>query len=269
MQLLNCTSVLDEYTLAHGPEVPLESALILLQDLKRWGGNGPLAHTRALSGGDVYLLDSVLGPVVVKRKREQQLKGLLARAGMREAQLRRSYRLGIDADAAGLYTPEALLYAECRNGLGLDTYVVNRFVDGVNPWSLLQDAAVADTMLGAIGQQLARWHAAGLRHRDLKGPNILYQMTARRVLFLDLAGVHEYHELPPLRVRAQDLGRLQSGAMSGGLTHEQWQLLLCSYLRELRARGHHVLDLQGFCDEIQRFVHNKLRRYRRLNRPVY
>lgn len=262
--------ILDKYRLFFpGKTVPMQQALAWLDQLWLWPLDRALPGAEALSAGQVFRLDSPFGPVVVKRRFETGMKGALARTPLREPQLQRSFRLGQLALASGLHTPEPLLYAERKQGLGLETLVISRFEAGVQPWTLLAQEWQASRMLDSLGRELANWHAAGLRHRDLKGPNLLYQATTGTSILLDLAGVHEVGLGLTQRIRARDLARLRSGALSAGINVEQWQRLLAAYLRQSSLRGSAIVDRSDFLGSIERFVQRKLQHSQRHNKSVY
>jgi tRNA A-37 threonylcarbamoyl transferase component Bud32 len=269
MQILGNTRVLDEYRLSAGKAVPFAQVLQWLELVGRWDYRLMLPGASALSAGEVFRLDSDLGPVVIKRKLEGGVKGMLVRSGLRESQLGRSFRMGMVAMNAGLTTPEPLLYAERSAGRAVETIVINRFEAGVQPWTLLAQEWLAPRMLESLGRELANWHAAGLRHRDLKGPNLLYQGAFGRSILLDLAGVHEAGAELSLRIRARDLARLRSGALSAGIKPAQWQRLFDAYLRQSCLRGSTIVDDSEFLGSIERYVQRKLQRNQRLNKPVY
>lgn len=269
MQILGTTRVLDEYRFSAGKDVTVEFVLLLMQRLRRWSPGQPLPEAQPLSAGEVYKFDTALGPVVLKRKVESGLKGALARSQLREPQLHRSFRMGGLAVAAGLHTPEPLLYAERNLGAGIEALVVNRFDPGVQPWSFLPQPWLATPMLQSLGTELANWHAAGLRHRDLKGPNLLYQPATGTSILLDLAGAYEHPEGLSLRLRAQDLARLRSGALTAGIRPEQWQRLLDAYLHQATRRGVPIADSRDFPGCIEHYVRRKLARNQRLARPAY
>lgn len=263
------TRILDKYRLSLGRAVPVQQALAWLEQLRQWPLHRAMPGAEPLSAGEVFRLDSALGPVVVKRKVETGIKGALARWQLREPQLQRSFRLGMRALEAGLHTPEPLLYVERSCGLGLETFIISRFDMGVHPWTLLAQEWLAPRMLDSLGRELGNWHAVGLRHRDLKGPNLLYQATTGSSILLDLAGVRESGVGLSQRIRAQDLARLRSGALSAGISLEQWQRLLSAYLRQSSLRGSAIIDNTGFFGSIDRFVQRKLQRSLRDNKPVY
>lgn len=262
--------VRDEYLLSPVPAVSVALALQWLDQARRWRQRRALPGAVALSAGEVFRVDSDLGPVVIKRKLEQGFKGLMVGARLREPQLQRSFRLGLKACAAGLHTPEPLLYAERSQGLQIETILVTRFDPGLQPWALLQQEALAPALLQSLGHELADWHAAGLRHRDLKGPNLLYQPATATSILLDLAGVQDMDGAPvSAAVRARDLGRLRSGAVSAGITGAQWQCLLAAYIARSALRGCVLRDDVALAGAIERFVQRKLQRYDRLNKPVH
>jgi tRNA A-37 threonylcarbamoyl transferase component Bud32 len=260
--------ILDEYRFRPGEGVAAEQASSWLERLRCWPPSAPLPGREALSAGDVFRLDLGDGAVVLKRKRESGVKGLLALAGLREPQLLRSFRLGQQVLAAGLHTPQPLLYAQRRLGAGIETLLITRFVPGVAPWTLLEQDWLAPPMLDSLGSELASWHAAGFRHRDLKGPNLLYQSATGGSVLLDHAGVSFHGSRLSLQHRAQDLARLRSSALAAGIVSGQWQRLLASYLRRSRLLGSAILDDRDFLGSIEHFVQLKLARCRKLNKPL-
>lgn len=271
MQVLHPqVGIVDACRLSYGRNVTPEQALLWLDCTARLAAGAQPADcgASALSGGEVWRLETADGPVVVKRKFESGIKGWLVRAGLRQSQLHRSFRLGLKALALGLSTPEPLLYAERRLGEGVETIVVNRFEQGLRPWTLLQ-APVASRMLESLARQLAQWHAAGLRHRDLKGPNLLYQPATDTSVLLDLAGVQQTHSHLDRDRRAFDLGRLRSGAIGAGMTPSQWQCFFNAYVQQSAVLGCSVDDNGDLPAAIERFVRRKLQRYAKLDKPVF
>lgn len=269
MQILGNIRVLDEYSLSAGSAVPFAQVLQWLEQARRWDQREILPGATALSAGEVIRIDSYLGPVVVKRKLESGVKGMLVRSGLRESQLGRSFRMGTLAMEAGLNTPEPLMYAERRIGLAVETIVITRFEAGIQPWTMLAQEWLAPRMLESLGQELANWHAAGLRHRDLKGPNLLYQVAVGRSVLLDLAGVQQVGVDLSLRIRARDLARLRSSALGAGVKPAQWQRLFDAYLRQSCLHGSAIGDDSEFLGNIDHYVQRKLQRNQRLNKPVY
>jgi|GEM_PF-1026307 hypothetical protein len=257
------------YTLAFSPEVSPSLALEWLKLVQQWKRNSPLADSVRLSAGEVFRRESPVGPIVIKRRYEEGLKGLLVLLRLRETQLHRSYRLGLKALDNNLNTPAPLCYIVARRGLGYETILINRLAEGLNPWMVLPNRRLATRMLESLGRELANWHASGLRDRDLKGPNLLFNPKSCIQTILDLAGVHEFRPVPSLRIRANDLGRLHTGGRSAGLEPAQWKLLLDAYLEQSEKRGIAVDDTETFFGMIERYVSRKLRRNLRRNRPIY
>jgi hypothetical protein len=75
--------------------------------------------------------------------------------------------------------------------------------------------------------------------------------------------------MPGAHVRAQDLGRLRSGALAAGMTSRQWQHLLDAYCQQASLQGCDLRHDVAFHTAIDAFVQRKLQRYGKLNKPVY
>lgn len=270
MQSLANTRVLDEFVLACVPQLPFEVALNWLERIRHWPAAASLEDAQPLSAGEVYRMESELGPVVVKRRFETGLKGLLVRPHLREPQLQRAYRLGLAAVEKGLRTPAPLFYASRHVRFGLEeTVLIATLARGRNPWEFLSDVVHSCRMLEGLGRELANWHTAGFRHRDLKGPNLLYDETSDGPTFLDLAGAHEAQPCPSLRMRAHDIGRLKTGASSFGISHAQWCLLLDAYLEQSGRNGHGISRFRTFYKMIEKYVRSKLHRNIKNKRPIF
>lgn len=69
----------------------------------------------------------------------------------------------------------------------------------------------------AAADAIARMHAAGVRHRDLKASNVLVDGTGERVWIMDLDGARRVSRGPSLAGRARDVGRLVTSYFAVGL----------------------------------------------------
>lgn len=220
-----------------------------------------------LSDGQVFRLDSPLGAITIKHKHYRGLKGFLSRLGLRETPLRRSYRLGCLARQRGLHTPTPLACLQKKTLTGIRTFLITRFLEAGRPWRMLEaPAEEVETMLSVIGHEVAAWHLNGLRNRDLKGPNLLYDNKQHELYIIDLDGTHEIRPIPGLEVRARDLARLKAGAMATGLDDRRWQKLLDAYLQAYPAHGTAAPPRETLTAIIDARASRKFRRYQRQNR---
>lgn len=128
-----------------------------------------------------------VGPVVVKQFRHDSLRPRLARQ-WKGSKARRSFATARALAAAGIDTPEPLLWAESIQASGPAWYVC-RFLDGTEaryPFRALAAGALerdfpdltAGDLLAAAAEAARRLHAAGFWHRDLSAGNLLLHRGA-------------------------------------------------------------------------------------------
>ena len=235
----------------------------------RWCTSGRLDEAMPLSGDELIRVESPLGSLVFKREVEQGLKGAVGALGGREPRLERSFRVGLFALEQGLRTPEPLAVIRRKNGLSVESVLVTRFVRGEDPWPRLARVRVErDTLLQDLGGELARWHAAGLRHRDLKAPNLIYSRDEPHgIWILDLVGARIVGS-PSQAMRARDLGRLRASARAAGVREDDWSKLVEIYLEGCEACGAPVQAPGRFQTAIESWASKKLVRNRRRGRPL-
>ncbi len=244
------------------PSVTPELARHFLEELWHWREGNEL--------GAIRVEASPVGQVVLKHEFEHGWKGVVGVLGGREPRLVRAFRIGLLACSKGLRTPEPLLVIRCEKGLRLECLLVMRHVEGDDPW--LRVAAVRSerrTLLADLAREIARWHAAGLRHRDLKAPNLLYdsRRESRGPWILDLVGAHEVGH-PSLAMRARDLGRLRASARAAEVREDDWALFRDAYVRACAELGTPVANAGRFEQAIERWASKKLARNRRRRRPL-
>ncbi|MEZ6139075.1 MAG: lipopolysaccharide kinase InaA family protein [Zavarzinella sp.] len=95
-------------------------------------------------------------------------------------------------------------------------------------------------VLDQLAQHIGLFHATGLSHGDLKGPNILlsHQQGALRLYLIDLVAVRRVHRLP-FRTRCQELARLNVSLMSlNRLRNSDRLRILRIYLNRTREQSH-------------------------------
>lgn len=203
-----------------------------------WLSGDALPDGQILGHDFVYRIRTQTHLIVAKRVIERGAKALLTLAGIRQPALLRAFTMGTSALSQGLSTPEPLALFMTRGLARPEAVLITSFATGAHPHDLLADPAFApQTMLEQLGTEIARWHACGLRNRDLKGPNILYDSLQQQVHIIDLAGVHQCLPVPSTLIRAKDLGRLKASLMGSGLSEAFWQNLLTAYLGESHDRG--------------------------------
>src|SRR5690606_12722459 len=108
------------YTLAFSPEVSPSLALEWLHLLQQCQRDASLPPAERLPAGEVFRLESALGPLVIKRRYAEGLRGLRVLLRLRETQRHRSYRLGLKALHNKLNTPAPLCYISTRRGMGYE-----------------------------------------------------------------------------------------------------------------------------------------------------
>ena len=178
----------------------------------------------------VGVVDTPLGPAVVKDVARRKPTFVRRRRATRLFDL--ALRLG--ATGAETAQPWAALLPRSRGpALFLAEFVR---LPTLSTW--LRVGAPGDrAQVGeALAHTVARLHRGGLRHRDLKGANVLLDPgDPPRVVLLDLDGVRARWEPLgpyPVRVRARDLARLRLSlglAPRAEVFAQVWEPLLACY----------------------------------------
>ena len=259
----------EDWKVVYTSDVPANQLLAWLELAKHWTPEQGPACGERLGNGQVFRLQSSLGTIVIKHKQCHGFKGFLSRLGLRELPLRRSFRLGCLARQRGLHTPTPLACFQQKTQTGFRSFLITRYLEAGKPWQMLEaPQAEVDAMLASIGREVAAWHLNGLRNRDLKGPNLLYDKQQHLLYIIDLDGTHACGSTPRLEICGRNLGRLKAGACAAGLSDSRWQTVLDAYLQEYLARGSQPPSQAALCAIINARAARKLRRYQRQNRPI-
>lgn len=144
----------------------------------------------------------------VKRRR--------GRSGRRA--LERSLRVGLHLEAHGLRAGRALaVLRRPAPGGGEHTWLVSGLLAGEDLDRALAaaDEAGRAELSRRVGRLVAALHAAGVRQRDLKAPNVLVDVGTPTLV--DLEGMAVRHGGLGRRLRAKDLGRLAASYLALGL----------------------------------------------------
>ena len=145
----------------------------------------PAAAARTLHWGRNYLWVGDwpgVGAVVVKQFRHESPRARL-RKRLGGSKARKSFAVARALRAAGVLTPEPLLWADSRAARG-PSWFVTRLVEGVEARYPLRALAAgrleaehpdlaAGELLDGLGRAAARIHDAGVWHRDLSAGNLL------------------------------------------------------------------------------------------------
>jgi len=242
------------------PSIPADLAREWRASCSNWFG----VARRPVPGAETHerlaLIDTPVGTAVAKLERsESSWKRSLHRLGPREPRSLRAFRLGTELRARDLATPEPLAAWASRGGAVL----VTRFVAGESPWEFLRAersrrsassipiphpprggtegaragfAPEVELLAALLCGALAKLHAAGYRHRDLKAPNLLLTPEADgpRVCWLDLDGLARAAPVGE-RTRLRDLARIAASldsraAHAAGIRQGAWPCFVRAYL---------------------------------------
>jgi len=221
----------------------------------------PLPHAPAKS--ELALVESPLGRLVAKRMRGRGLRGTLARLGLARGRAARAFRLAAELTARGLATPEALAVLP----LGDAQVLLTRHVEGPHPWEFLAGGGDARTLAATLARELARLHAAGFRHRDLKASNLIVHgaQASPTIVWTDLDGLAPRASVGR-RLRTRDLARLSMSFESGparavGVRADLWPALAHAYLAAAFAREPRASELEQLLVATRRWRERAIRRH--------
>jgi tRNA A-37 threonylcarbamoyl transferase component Bud32 len=224
-------STLGPVRVRYASEVPEAEARAWLSAFRVEFGGALRPLPRAPDKAHVALLDSALGPLVVKRERVRGLKRTLVRRGLRGFRSEEAFEKGLAFAAAGFATAQPIACFGARAGVA--ACLITRYVDGLDPWRFVAEsrepAAVRRRVVEALAQLVAELHAAGFRHRDLKAPNLLLREDAGKLVVhvIDLDGLERPRSVSNA-VRIRDLARLcvsfdSDAARAAGVELADWK----------------------------------------------
>lgn len=228
-----------------------------------WFGPGRVPLPGAPTKTELALVDSPLGRLVAKRVHVRGLRGALARLGLASGRAGRAFRLAAALSARGLATPEALAVLPVADAQVLLT----RHVEGPHPWEFLAAGGAPRALVQALARELARLHAAGFRHRDLKASNLIVHgpTEAPTIVWTDLDGLSE-RPVIGARLRTRDLARLSLSfesvaARAAGVRADLWPELAHGYLCAALQREPDAGELERLLGATRRWREGAIRRH--------
>lgn len=250
--------------------VPPELARAWAREWPGWFGPARVALTGAAGKSWLARVETPLGPVVAKRARERGWKRSLLALGARRPRCERVFRTAEELREHGLPTPEPLAVL----GRPGETVLVTRLVEGVGTWELARATARHVRMLACLAAGIARLHAAGYRHRDLKASNLLFQRAGDEAepVWIDLEGVSFRGTVEP-HLRARDLARLctsfaSAEARTAGIRADAWPALVRLYLEHALGRAPLAPEVDRFLARTRAWSDRNIRRHLAADRPV-
>lgn len=202
----------------------------------RWFGPDSRRLPRAPRKDQLTLLETELGSVVAKRYPLHGWKRRLVRLGARPSRAERAYRNAEALLARGFATPEPLAVL----GRPEEAVLVTRFVAGQGLFESWPEESGPERPIEqgieSLAHGIARLHAAGFRHRDLKASNLLLGPSddGHELVWTDLDGLRRLGTVDARR-RARDLARLATSfeslaARAAGVRAGHWPTLVRAYL---------------------------------------
>jgi tRNA A-37 threonylcarbamoyl transferase component Bud32 len=227
------------------PEVPIDLVRRWAAEWMRWFGPERTPLAGAAEKAWIARVETPLGTVVAKRSSAAGWKRTLVALRARTPRADRAFHAGRALLAHGLATPAPLAVL----GRPDDRVLVTRHVEGSGPWELLARSCPTaplpplPPLMLALAAALARLHAAGFRHRDLKASNVLLTGApdSPQVCWTDLDGLRHVGTAEP-RLRARDLARLgtsfeSAAARLAGVRAHHWPELVRAYLAAALGRA--------------------------------
>src|SRR5262245_7567949 len=263
------TRGLDEPWVA-APSLPAELGRAWMRDWTGWFGPGRVGLPCAPEKDWLALVETPIGPVVAKRERGRAWKRSLAALGALPPRTERAFRLAKELREAGLPAPEPLAVL----GTPGKSALVVRYVEGAGPWHLAPEVATRERLLACLAEGIARLHAAGFRHRDMKASNVLLVRAGveLELVWVDLDGLAWRGTVEP-HVRARDLARLctsfaSAEARAAGVRADAWPELVRRYLVFALGRPPEEDELEQLLARTRAWSERNIRRHLAADRPV-
>ncbi len=257
-------------------------------DWFRAGAGAGQSAGGAVGPGRTVRVEVEGSPGVAKREAvtfpKRLLRALMGRAG----RSRKAFEIGVELAGARVEAARPLALIEVGHGkLVRWSCVIFHAIEGTTLRSFILERVAGlgpgeardvlkQGLWSAIAAQVARLHAARVRQRDLKAPNILISRDregAIRASLIDLEGMTKLASPPSARVRARDLARLavslrEGRIASAGVSAEDWQFLVARYLEEAFGRKPGAIEIDRYVARTVAWAKKKEARNRRRRRVI-
>jgi hypothetical protein len=224
--------------------------------------------------------------VLAKREARPLSRVLLYCLAGRPSRTKKAFAIGLALRENGVKAARPLAFIErTSGGLVRESCLILEVADGLPLRELLlaRLKSFSDQAEGehfkerlwiAIATEVARLHAASVRQRDLKAPNLLVNEASEgrlSVTLLDLEGMTKLAGPPSRRARIRDLARLlaslrEEEVKAAGVSPEDWTFLVARYLDAWKGRAPGREELSAFVESTLRRAARKEARNRRRER---
>jgi tRNA A-37 threonylcarbamoyl transferase component Bud32 len=255
----------------------LERPATFFDDGPGWNDGSPARTTH---------VSTPIGELFVKEQRRKLYRAVLDALVGRPTAASRAFATGLRLAAAGVRAarPIGVIQRRMRG----ESFLLLEFVDArhlhqhlVDGLARQSDEAAADsfkrTLWVSLGQAIADLHAAGVRQRDLKAPNILVDddpSAGPIAVFVDLEGMERLDGVPSRALRQRDLARLAASfrapeVRGAGVTDDDWRRVLMAYFEARGASEDDAGELDRFFAGTLAWAERKEERNQREGKRVY
>lgn len=162
-------------------------------DAAHWHRQGAVLRT-ASGRAEVHFIDAGAARWVLRHYRRGGLIGRVVRdqyvwTGLSRTRAWLEWHLLAELHAAGLPVPQPVAARVRRGGLFYRADLITALIADTEPLAdLLARQALAPALWTQLGATIARFHRAGIHHRDLNARNILWRAADAQFFLLDFDG---------------------------------------------------------------------------------
>ena len=282
------------YTISRPPlritcleEVRRETAEKWLEEHGSWFDGGRGARDPWEGRPHFYRIPGPDLQVLLKREARPLSRILLYALAGRPSRTKKAFAIGLALRESGVRAARPLAFIErTSGGLVRESCLILEVADGLPLRELLlarlksfsnraDGERFKERLWTAVAHEVARLHAASVRQRDLKAPNVLVKEEGDgcfTVTLLDLEGMTKLAGPPSRRARIRDLARLlaslrEEEVRAAGVSPEDWTFLVARYL-DAQGRVPSPDELSAFVQATLCWAARKEARNRRRGRVI-